>query len=111
MDTDYSLHISAVNYLNARPLIAGIQASALGQQHRLSLDTPAEAARKVLSGEADIGLVPVATAKQLCSQAGGYHIVSQYGIGCHGPVATVCVFSQVPLHRIERLYLDYQSRS
>jgi chorismate dehydratase len=40
-----------------------------------------------------------------------YHIISDYCIGAEGPVASVCLFSDVPLHDIKRIYLDYQSRS
>jgi chorismate dehydratase len=40
-----------------------------------------------------------------------YHIISDYCIGCTGTVASVCLFSDVPLHQIEEVMLDYQSRT
>ena len=38
-------------------------------------------------------------------------IVSDYCIATDDEVASVCLFSQVPLESIESVYLDYQSRS
>jgi chorismate dehydratase len=39
------------------------------------------------------------------------HIVTDYCIGATGDVASVCLFSEVPVQRIERVLLDYQSRT
>lgn len=57
--------------------------------------------------EVDLGLVPVAVLPQLPE----YHIVGNYCIGTEGEIASVCLFSEVPMDSIERIYLDYQSRS
>ena len=40
-----------------------------------------------------------------------HHIVSDYCIGCDGEVASVCLFSEVPLAEISTILLDYQSRT
>jgi chorismate dehydratase len=61
----------------------------------------------LLSNEIDVGLVPVAIIPQL-QQA---HIITNYCIGAEQAVASVCIFSQVPLEQIETLILDYQSRT
>lgn len=73
----------------------------------LMIDYPANIADKLLSNEIDIGLVPVAVLPQLTS----YFIVSNYCIGCDGAVESVCLFSNVPLEKIERIFLDYQSKT
>jgi chorismate dehydratase len=39
------------------------------------------------------------------------YIISDYGITCDGPVGSVVICSQVPIERIEKLFLDYQSRT
>ena len=70
-------------------------------------DYPAEIARKLLAGEIDIGLVPVTVLQQLPDN----HIYTDYCIGCNGPVASVCLFSEVPLEKVEKVLLDYQSRT
>jgi len=68
---------------------------------------PADCARKLLSGEVDLGLVPVAVIPEL-EEA---HIVSNYCIGSDGPVESVCLFSEVPLEEIDTILLDYQSKT
>jgi chorismate dehydratase len=50
-------------------------------------------------------LVPVAIIPTLKE----YHMISDYCIGCDGEVASVCLFSDVPLDDIETILLDYQS--
>ena len=102
-----SLRISAVSYLNTAPFIYGIEHSGLLSEADLSRDIPAECARKLLDGEVDIGLVPVAVIPLLESP----HILTDFCIGCVGPVQTVNLYSEVPLEEIEQVYLDYQSRT
>jgi chorismate dehydratase len=101
------IRISAVSYLNTKPFIYGIYRSELGDQIELSLDIPSECARKLLVGEADLVLTPVAIIPEL-PQA---HLVSDFCIGSTGVVKTVCLFSEKPLHEIKRIYLDFHSRT
>jgi len=68
---------------------------------------PSKVAKMLVDDEVDIGLVPVAIIPFLKE----YHIVSDYGIACDGDVASVCLFSDVPLAEIRTILLDYQSRS
>jgi len=73
----------------------------------LSVDYPAKIAQQLIAGEVDVALVPVAIIPRLEE----HHIIADYCIGAEGPVASVCLFSDVPLHEIKRIYLDYQSRT
>lgn len=41
----------------------------------------------------------------------GSRIISDYGIAADGKVASVCIFSQVPIEDVTAVYLDYQSRT
>jgi chorismate dehydratase len=104
---DKKIRIGAVSYLNTKPLLYGLENSSLNEQIELSLDYPAAIANGLLSGKLDIGLVPVAILPQMEE----YYIVSDYCIGCNGPVASVCIFSDVPLEETEKILLDYQSRT
>lgn len=70
-------------------------------------DYPSNIASFLQSGKIDIGLVPVAILPQLDE----YHIHTDYCIGCDGPVASVCLFSEVPIHEVKTVLLDYQSRT
>ncbi len=101
------IKVSAVSYVNSYPFIYGLQNHPVSERIQLELDTPAECAEKLLSREVDLGLVPVAIIPQLKSP----HIITDYCIGAEGPVKTVCLFSEVPLAQIEKVVLDYQSRT
>mgnify|MGYP001208932084 CR=1 FL=1 len=70
-------------------------------------DYPANIAAMLLNDTIDVGLVPVAILPRLNE----YHFVSDYCIGADGPVASVCLFSEKPLHEIKTVLLDYQSRT
>jgi chorismate dehydratase len=104
---DKKIRIGAVSYLNTKPLLYGLAHSSLGQDIELTLDYPAAIAQGLQNGKLDIGLVPVAIIPTLPE----YHLVSDYCIGCDGPVASVCIFSDVPLEETETILLDYQSRT
>jgi chorismate dehydratase len=104
---DKKIRVGAVSYLNTRPLLYGFDQAPVRSQISLQTGYPAEIARGLLSGQLDIGLVPVAILKQMPE----YHIVSDYGIAANGPVASVCIFSDCPLQEAKTLLLDYQSRS
>lgn len=73
----------------------------------LSVEYPSELARKLKNDEIDVALLPVAA----MSEIEGAEIVSDYGIAADGRVASVSIFSQVPMEEIESVYLDYQSRT
>jgi chorismate dehydratase len=68
---------------------------------------PAKIAQDLMDGNIDMGLVPVAITP-LLKEA---HFVSNYCIGAITDVASVCIFSQVPMDQIKKVYLDYQSRT
>lgn len=99
--------IVAVSYLNTKPLLYGLLRSELAAQIELDLQIPSECARRLKSGEADIGLVPVAIIPELQNP----HIISEYCIGTKGTVRTVCLYSEVPIEQVERVFLDYHSRT
>ena len=101
------IKVSAVSYANSYPFIFGLRNHAVIDQIDLQLDTPADCAQKLLDGEVDLGLVPVAIIPQLAES----HIITDCCIGADGAVETVCLFSEVPLDEIEEVILDYQSRT
>jgi chorismate dehydratase len=101
------IKVGIVNYLNTKPLIFGIQHSPLAEKLLLIEDYPANVAQMLKEGSIDVGLVPVAVIPHLQE----YHIITDYCIGCTGPVASVAVFSEVPINAIEKVLLDYQSRT
>ena len=40
-----------------------------------------------------------------------YHIIGDHCIGTEGEIASVALFSEVPMEQIKKVWLDYQSRS
>jgi chorismate dehydratase len=68
---------------------------------------PAKLAAMLLNDEVDVGLVPVAIIPKLKE----HYIITDYCIGAEREVASVCLFSEVPLEKIEKVILDYQSKT
>ncbi len=101
------LRISAIRYANTFPLNYGLRQSGIEEFASIEIDHPAECARKLKEGEADIGLVPVAEIANIKNAT----IISDYCIGTMSPVRTVLLVSDTPLDQIDTIYLDYRSRS
>lgn len=101
------IKVGIVNYLNTKPLLYGLQNLPIHKQIELTGDYPANVARKLLEGEIDLGLVPVA----ILSKLPEYYIVGNHCIGTEGEIASVALFSDVPMQEIKKVYLDYQSRT
>ncbi|RDC57646.1 radical SAM protein [Pedobacter chinensis] len=101
------IKISAVAYTNTKAFIYGLEHSDIINKIDLSLDIPSDCAAKVISGQVDIGLMPVA-AIPLVSNA---NIVADYCIGSDGAVNSVFIFSDVPVEKIKTLRLDGHSRT
>lgn len=99
--------VSIVNYTNTLPFKYGIEKSGLLDKIELQFDIPSVCAQKVIEGKADLGLIPVAVIPLLKE----YYLVSGYCLGSNDAVDTVKLYSEVPLEKIEKIYLDYQSRT
>ena len=94
--------------MNTKPLLYGIRRSVeLMEMIELVEDYPAKIAGMLVDGTIDVGLAPVAVIPRLNE----WHIVSDYCIGANANVASVCLFSEVPIDKIEKVLLDYQSRT
>ena len=101
------IRVGAVSYLNTKPLIYGFEQQMMNDTVQLIYDYPAKIAAALLNNDIDMGLVPVAILPEMKT----YHIVGNHCIGSEGEVASVCIFSEVPIEQIETLLLDYQSRT
>jgi len=101
------IKISAVAYTNTKAFIYGLQHSDIINKIDLSLDIPSDCAAKVISGEVDLGLMPVAAIPFVRNA----NIVADYCIGSDGAVNSVFIFSDVPVEEIKTLRLDSHSRT
>jgi chorismate dehydratase len=104
---DRKIRIGAVSYLNTKPLLYGIRHSDVSKQIDLVLDYPARIASMLIEDKIDVGLIPIAVLPCLNE----YHIITDYCIGCDGPVSSVCLFSEVQLNEVKSVLLDYQSKT
>ena len=101
------IRVGAVSYLNTKPLVYGFEQGMMAESVDLKIDFPSKIASMLLEDKIDVGLVPVAIIPEMKE----HYIISDYCISCDGEVASVCLFSEVPLEKIEKILLDYQSRT
>lgn len=101
------IKLTAVSYLNTKPFMYGLFQSGLDSELEIHKDIPAVCADKLIQGEVDLALIPVAALAQLKE----HYIVSDYCIGCDGPVKTVCLYSNSPIDEVKRIFLDVHSRT
>ncbi|MBS1627314.1 MAG: menaquinone biosynthesis protein [Bacteroidetes bacterium] len=101
------IKVGAVSYLNTKPLLYGIKRSELINKIELIEAYPAKIAAMLLDNEIDVGLVPVAVIPKMKE----HFIITDFCIGAENEVASVCLFSEVPIHKVEKILLDYQSNT
>jgi len=101
------IKVGIVNYLNTKPLLYGLERQPINDMIELVGDYPAKLSQMLLEDEIDVGLVPVAVLPKLPE----YYFVADYCIGTEGEIASVALFSDVPMNEIKKVYLDYQSRT
>jgi len=99
-----SLQVAIVNYLNTKPFIYGLSQSAYGKEFERHEIMPSLCAQWYLQGKADIALVPVGALGSFPDE-----MINEFGIASDGPVASVCLLSEVPVQQVKKLILDYQS--
>jgi chorismate dehydratase len=98
-----TVRLGAVGYLNARPLVHGLDADA---RFALRRDVPSQCAALLHAGAIDLGMIP-----SIELGAGDYRIVPGVAIASEGPVASVALFSAKPVDRIASIALDESSRT
>ena len=98
--------IAAVSYLNTIPFIYGIRHEG-NLRANLLLAPPAGCYANYAEGRADIALMPSAMVPTLKST----NIITDYCIGASGKVRTVELFSNVPVEKVKRIFLDAHSRT
>jgi chorismate dehydratase len=105
------VRLGAVDYLNARPLVYGIDgpAAPVDSQAELTVryDLPSVCATLLADGAIDLGLIP--TIAYLNRR--GDRVVPGVGIVSDGPVASVAIFTRRPIRDVRSLALDTSSRT
>lgn len=98
-------HVGCVSYLNAKPLIEGLDQR---PDTAIHYDVPSRLLSRLDGGDADLVLCPVIDYHR-SRQA--LEIVPVGGIGCQGPTLTVRLYSQVPIASIHCVHADHDSHT
>jgi chorismate dehydratase len=98
-----SIRLGAVSYLNTRPLVFGLDQV---PRFEIRFDVPSRCAELLHANAVDLGLIP-----SIEYPGHDYAIVPGISIASDGPVASVAVFSKMPVSRIRSIALDSSSRT
>jgi chorismate dehydratase len=101
------IKVTAVSYLNTKPLIYGLIQHPVFEKIELQTDIPSVCADKLIQHEVDLALVPVAAIPKIKNP----YLISDYCIGTEGAVKTVCIFAEQPIEKLTDIYLDFHSRT
>jgi chorismate dehydratase len=99
-----AFRIGSVSYLNAKPLIHGLDRQ---PDLDVQLDVPARLLDGLASQRFDVALLPVIDYQRLPD----LRIVPSGGIGCDGAALTVRIFSPLPIQQITTLACDIESHT
>src|SRR4030095_1884691 len=97
--------IGAVTYLNARPLVYGLERS---ERFEIRYDIPSECARLLHAHETDLGLIP---SIEYLRGPQPYAIVPGPAVTSRGPVASVAIYTRKDLKDIRTVAMDTSSRT
>lgn len=97
------LRLGVVSYLNAEPLVFGLEKD-LGFE--LLRDVPSRVAARLHAGDIHLGMIP-----SIEYARGDYAVVPGVAITSRGPVRSVRLLLRRPLEQVERVALDASSRT
>ena len=100
------VRLGAVDYLNARPLVYGLEMRT--DIFSLRFDVPSKCAALLHEGSIDVGMIP---SIEYLRGREPYLIVPGSGIISNGPVASVALFSTKPVTQIRSVAADTSSRT
>jgi chorismate dehydratase len=92
------LRLGVVSYLNAEPLVYGLEKE---PGYELVRDVPSRVAERLHAGDVHLGMIP-----SIEYARGDYAVVPGVAITSRGPVRSVRLVLRRPLERVERVALD-----
>ena len=98
------VRLGAVAFLNARPLVYGLDRS---PRFSLREDVPSACARLLHTAEIDLGLIP--SIEYL--QGADYRVVPDLAIASRGAVASVALYTTRPMRDVRSIAMDTSSRT
>jgi len=103
--TPTRLRLGAVSYLNARPLVYGLDRL---PRFDLRYDVPSECARLLHEGSIDVGLIP---SIEYLRGPRRYALVPGPAVTSRGPVASVALYTRLEPRDIRTVAMDSSSRT
>ena len=105
------LRISAISFLNTVPLMwdfeNGESEAALREHFEFRYTIPSQCAEELLSGSADIGIIPVAAYTTIPDLM----IIPEVSIASKKQVRSILLVSKVPVEKIRSVAVDHSSRT
>lgn len=101
------LRVGAVPFLNARPLVFGLEQGIGRGRIELQYDVPSALAPRMAAGELDVALLPTIELARIP----GLVVVPGLGISTRGPAASVLLVCKKPLREVRSVALDPDSRT
>ena len=99
------IRLGAVDYLNARPLVYGLELRT--DLFSVRYDVPSKCAALLHEGTIDVGMIPSIE----FLRGPSYRIVPGMSIASDGPVASVALFSTTPVEQVRSIAADTSSRT
>jgi chorismate dehydratase len=100
------IRLGAVAYLNARPLVYGLELRT--SQFALRFDAPSKCAALLHENAIDVGMIP---SVEFLRGHESYRIAPDLGITSDGEVASVALFCRTPLEDVQTIAADTSSRT
>src|SRR6478609_8667872 len=100
------IRLGAVAYLNARPLVYGLELRT--SQFALRFDAPSKCAALLHENAIDVGMIP---SIEFLRGHESYRIAPDLGITSDGEVVSVALFCRTPLEDVQTIAADTSSRT
>ena len=101
-----AITVSAVEYLNARPLVHGLDSRS--DLFSLQFDVPSKCASLLQDKSVDLGLIP---SIEYLRHESDYRIVPDIAVASKGPVGSVALFTDRPPTSLRSIAVDASSRT
>lgn len=101
------IKVATVQYLNALPFLYSLRQLKETVGLEIVEATPYDCAKLLADNKVDIALLPVGAMEDFEE----LFLITDYCIGCNGPVRSVKIFSNVPITEVQQILLDSNSRS
>lgn len=102
------IRVGAVGFLNARPLVYGLDRDS---RFDVRFDLPARCADLLHAGDTDLGLIPSIEYLRAPQGPASYRIVPDCAVASRGPVASVALYTTREMQDVRTIALDTSSRT